>query len=101
MAETQQDKEFKAFGITGKLRTGVITAFLGLSIGVNIWSIKALVKSADEKVEIQREATKEATQQAIEMLRPDIIEMKQKVNTSSNRIDTAVNAIQEITGGKK
>ena len=101
MPDNKQDTEFKTFGITGKLRTGVITAFLAISLSVNIWAIKALVRSADEKVEIQREAAKEATQQTIELLRPDIAEMKRKVNSSSQQIDTAVSAIKESIKQKK
>lgn len=97
MGESPQDKEFKAFGITGRLRTGVIIGFLAISLSVNIWAIKALVKSSDDKYEIQKEATK----QVIELLRPDINQMAQKVNASSVKIDSAVNGINTITENHK
>jgi len=93
MSETQQDKEFKSFGITGKLRTGVIIGFLAISLSVNIWAIRALVKSGDDKVEIQKEATK----QVIEILRPDIIQMQNKVDKTSEKIDSTANNINSLT----
>ena len=74
---------------------------LGISLAVNVWAIKTLVKSADEKAELVQKVTEQATNRTVELLRPDITEVKEKVNTASDRIDTTLNKIQEITGGKK
>jgi len=102
MAETAQDKEFKSFGIIRNwMKGGMLITILSISIGLNVWSMLALMKNDNDKAEIVQKVTEQTTERVVQLLRPDIIEMKQKVNTSSNRIDTAVNAIQEITGGKK
>ena len=83
------------------MKGGMLITILSISCGLNVWSMFAWMKSADEKAELVQKVTEQTTERVVQLLRPDIIEMKQKVNTSSNRIDTAVNAIQEITGGKK
>ena len=97
MPESKQEQEFKVFGIFGKLRTGLVLGFLTLSLTANVTLFYSLQRSKDDNIKIQQEATK----QVIEILRPDINQMAEKVNASSVKIDSAVNGIQSITENHK
>lgn len=93
MPESKQEQEFRVFGITGKLRAGLLLGFLGLSISANVTLFYSLQRSKDDNIKIQQAATK----QVIELLRPQVNNIQNSVNSINEKVDTAARAIQQVT----
>lgn len=100
-------REFIFFGFKTDAQSMILTLQSIAIIALFGWCISIASSTRRDAKESVEEANRRAdaqVQMVLQILRPDIAEMKQKVNTSSERIDTAVNAIQEITkqkGGSK
>lgn len=103
MNESQQEKELKTFGFTGKLRTGLITTIIGIQFAAIVYLFTQVQNLNDYRVDDKDKmyqqmldiATEKAEQKASQTVDEKLDPVVKKVDTISANADSTFNLIKE------
>lgn len=94
MTENAQEKELKAFGFTGKLRTGLVTAIISIQFLAIVALWRYTVSQSKDKETIQ----KELYERVITEIKGEVkSQVKETVEPSMNRLDTVTSKLDSAT----
>ncbi|UXD67737.1 hypothetical protein MUK51_10890 [Sphingobacterium faecium] len=104
MAESKQEKEFKDFGITGKLRTGLVTGMMGIMLLAIGWLAKVVLNIQEDRLKMQDRLYKEMIEEVKSQVSPAVEKVNQaatKVDSAAVKVDSVAQQQKERNGGKR
>lgn len=101
MAENIQEKELKTFGFTGKLRTGFVTAIMGLMLTAIVfltyYAIDLNKQIQETQGKLYQEMIKEIKSQVKETVAPSM----QKLDSTLTTVDSAATLVKESVNNNR
>jgi hypothetical protein len=97
MAESKQEKEFKDFGITGKLRTGLVTGIMGIMLTAIIILFNKVNSLQDDKVKMQDRLYNQMMEELKNRVEPAV----EKVNQAATKVDSAAVKVDSVAQQQK
>jgi hypothetical protein len=97
MAESKQEKEFKDFGITGKLRTGFVTAIMAIMLGAIGWLAKVVLDIQEDRLKMQDRLYNQMIEEVKSRVEPAV----EKVNQAATKVDSAAVKVDSVAQQQK
>jgi len=102
--ESKQEKEFKDFGITGKLRTGLVTGIMGIMLTAIIVLFNKINSLQEDKSEMQDRLYNQMLLEVKNRMEPAVEKVNQaatKVDSAAVKVDSVAQQQKDKMGGRK